>query len=67
MLQLLEFIDIEILKYLLDIFSPVFEWDVVTYFMSIAVNLNNEGRKKELFKCFLECDFVKTLLLSISL
>ena len=39
MLSLLEHIDIEILKYILDEFSPVFEWDVVTYFISIASNL----------------------------
>ena len=45
MLALLDHIDIDILKYILDKFSPVFEWDVVTYFISIATNLQNEERK----------------------
>ena len=51
---------------MLNKFSPVFEWDVVTYFISIAAFVQDEERKMRLFECFMKCDFVKTLLLSIS-
>lgn len=41
MVKVLESIDVEILDYLLDKFCPLFEWDIVTYFISLTANLSD--------------------------
>ena len=67
MVKFLEYIDLENLKYLLNKFSPIFEWDVISYFIGIAANLRDEKRKFELYNILISCDFVVYLLLSISI
>jgi hypothetical protein len=63
MMNVLESINIDILNYLLDKFCPLFEWDIITYFISLAVNIQSEDKKFVLYQSFLNCDFAINILL----